>query len=67
MLEMGSRVKDKITGFVGVITARTEYLHGCDILFVEPRCSGFTGHEDSKSIKGQWFDTPRLETHPEGA
>lgn len=28
-IELGARVRDKITGFTGIVVARTEYLTGC--------------------------------------
>jgi len=33
---MGSKVKDKITGFEGTITAVTFYLYGCTQYLVQP-------------------------------
>ena len=29
MIKLGNKAKDKITGFVGIAVARTEYLTGC--------------------------------------
>lgn len=28
-IKLGDKVKDKITGFVGIAVARTEYINGC--------------------------------------
>ncbi len=28
-VELGDKVKDKITGFIGIAVARTEFLNGC--------------------------------------
>jgi hypothetical protein len=55
MIELGTRVKDSITGFSGVATARTEYLYGCVRVAVEP-----TELKDGKPIESVWFDEQRL-------
>ena len=34
---LGSEVKDKITGFKGVIRVRSEYLTGCNVYGVQPQ------------------------------
>ena len=34
-VQLGSRVKDSITGIIGIVTARTEYLHGTPCVCVE--------------------------------
>jgi len=36
MISLGSTVRDVITGFTGVVTARTEYLYSMPILRVQP-------------------------------
>ncbi len=28
-IALGAKVKDRITGFTGIVTGRREYLHGC--------------------------------------
>jgi hypothetical protein len=56
MIKLGNHVKDSITGFAGVATARTEHLYGCVQICVEP-----AGLEpDGKLIKSEWFDEQRL-------
>lgn len=55
MIELGSKVKDKVTGFEGIATARTEWLTGCVRISVQPivRKGG--------SLKAEeWFDESRL-------
>ena len=37
MVELGSTVKDKISGVVGVAVSRTEYLNGCVQYAVMPK------------------------------
>jgi len=36
-IELGDKVKDINTGFVGIVTARTEFLNGCVQFNVIPR------------------------------
>ena len=36
MLEMGQEAKDKITGFKGILTARHQYITGCDQYAITP-------------------------------
>ena len=56
-LKLGSKVKDKITGFTGIITGKAEYLTGCNQYVVQPQCS-----KDNKGSypEAQWFDEGRL-------
>lgn len=53
--ELGKRYKDKITGFEGVATQRTEYLDGCHHV-------GLQGpvNNDGKVPGIEYFDEPRL-------
>jgi len=53
---LGQTVKDRISGFSGVVTGRTEYLFANVRVEVTPRVviEGAPG-------KGQWFDEERLE------
>ncbi|HEX7125031.1 MAG TPA: hypothetical protein VF406_04540 [Thermodesulfobacteriota bacterium] len=56
MIELGVAVKDKITGFRGIVTGRAQYITGCDQYLVTP-------HADEKGdLKdGRWFDEQRLD------
>ena len=54
--ELGSTVKDTITGFKGTVTARVEYISGYANYRVEPNHLA----TDGKVIKGEWFDEARL-------
>lgn len=36
MIKLGDKVKDKISGFEGLATARSEFLYGCVRILVEP-------------------------------
>lgn len=52
---LGLTVKDRITGFTGVVTGYVEYLTGCNqCLLVPPMHEG-------KRMEAEWFDVQRLE------
>ena len=50
--KLGDRVRDWVTGYVGVASARVEYLNGCVQFCVEPEygTQGFSGYENSPYI-----------------
>lgn len=52
----GDRVKDKITGFEGIVTARCVYITGCNQLLVQPQSAGGT-----EMPKANWIDEDRCE------
>ena len=52
--ENGVTVRDKVTQFEGVITARSDHLHGCNRYFVNPPVV------DGKMMEGYWFDEDSL-------
>lgn len=54
-IKLGSKVRDNITGFEGIAVARTEHLHGCARITIEP-----TKLKDGKPIDAQWFDEQRV-------
>ena len=51
--EMGRTGKDKITGFVGTITGRSEYINGCVHLMLEAKAK-----PGMKPVHA-WFDADR--------
>lgn len=55
MINLGSKVKDKITGFSGVVTGFVTYLSGFNQALVVPRVG-----KDGAFKDGQWFDEQRL-------
>ena len=55
MVKLGDRVVDTLTGFSGVVTARTEYIYGCVQLLVVPR-----ELKDGVPSEGQWIDEQRF-------
>lgn len=55
MIELGSQVKDKVTGFIGIATAHARNITGCDTIYIQPVID-----KDGKLSDGQWFDVNRL-------
>lgn len=61
MIELGKEGKDRITGFVGIVTARHTYITGCDQYTLTPK-----KNEDG-DIKDQYsFDEGRVEVIGDG-
>lgn len=56
MVRIGDRVRDRINGFSGVATGRTEYLNGCRQFLVKPDKL----KEDGGTIDGLWIDEQNL-------
>ena len=56
-VNLGDKVKDKVSGFTGIATARHEYLNGCVRISVD---SDKLGKEGAK-IEGYVFDEPQLD------
>lgn len=54
MIALGTKVKDVITGFSGVVTGRVEYLTGCNQLLVTPAIA-----KDGSARESCWFDEQR--------
>ena len=53
---MGYEVKDKVTGFEGVVTSVSFDLYGCIQCVVTPKLN-----KDGKKEDSHWFDYHRLE------
>jgi hypothetical protein len=56
MIQLGSLVRDTISGFEGIAMARADYLTACTTYAVAAK-----GLHEGKPIAWQWFDEPRLE------
>lgn len=61
MQNFGKEGKDKITGFVGIITARCDYMYGCGQYCLTAKLD-----KDGKTQDGKWFDVGRIEIIGEG-
>lgn len=55
-IELGIEVKDKVTGFKGIVVGHCAYLTGCDQYLIQPK-------SDKPGVKPEphWFDDNRLE------
>lgn len=56
MINIGDRVKDKVTGFEGIVVAETNWLNGCTRCGVQSLTL-----KDGIPIDLVWFDRPQLE------
>ena len=48
MIQLGDRVKDKVTGFEGIAVARTEWLYGCIRIEVQAKVKTNGEIEDAR-------------------
>ena len=59
MVKLGQMVQDRMTGFKGIVMARTEYLNGCVQVLVQPKgCD-----KEGKPKESQWMDEQRFTAH----
>lgn len=56
MIELGDKVKDKVSGFTGIVIGMTKWLHGCNRMIVQPVVG-----KDGKLPDSAQFDEPQLE------
>ena len=56
MFELGEVLKDKVTGFKGVVMGRTEYFTDCTHYGLQSQ-----ELKDGKPLGWEWFDETRLE------
>lgn len=56
MKNLGDEVKDTITGFKGIVVARTEWLNGCARVTVQPQKL----KSDGTPVESQTFDEFQL-------
>jgi hypothetical protein len=54
-VELGSEVKDLVTGFQGVAVARTQFLNGCYRITIQPPLD-----KEGKVPESETFDEPQL-------
>ena len=53
--DLGAKVKDTVTGFTGIITSRTQWIHNCNVYGLQP-----TALKDGEVRKRDHFDEPQL-------
>ena len=56
-IEIGDRIRDKITSFEGIATGLAEYLNGCRQFLITPEKTD----KEGKKIDGLWIDEQTLE------
>ena len=56
MIQLGSKVRDNITGFQGIAISRVIFLNGCERICIQPQ----ELHE-GKPIESQYFDIQQVE------
>jgi len=56
MIELGDKVKDRITGLVGIATGVTKWLYGCTRFAIQPQ-----EIKDGKPAELWWVDEPQVE------
>jgi len=54
-IKIGDKVRDKITGFEGTVTADIKYMYGCRQFQVTPDVD-----ENGNQRKHDWIDEPQL-------
>ncbi len=60
-LELGLKAKDKISGMTGILTARCEFLTGCNRYCISPQ-----ELKDGRPIEGMYFDEEQIEIISDG-
>lgn len=60
-IKLGLEVKDKVTGFKGIVIGQTKWLTGCDQSIVKAKAKA-----DALPLDGQWFDDGQLDVIGEG-
>lgn len=56
MINLGDKVKDVVSGFVGIAVSRHSYLNGCARIGVQPEVD-----KDGKLPEYETFDEPQLQ------
>ena len=57
MINLGDKVKDKVSGLVGIATERREYLNGCIQYVIQPKID-----KDGKMPDGWSIDSQQIES-----
>jgi hypothetical protein len=54
-IKLGQKVRDKVTGLVGIATCRSTFLTGCDRIAIQPEAGS-----DGKVPNSYYVDEPQL-------
>ena len=60
-IQLGDEVKDIVSGFTGIATAKTEFLNGCVRVSIDPPVD-----KEGKHVDGRWFDQEQVEVIQRG-
>ena len=60
MIKLGDKVRDKITGFMGIAVAKTEFLNGCIQFNVLPKGDKINKMPDEMSIDEQSLEIVKV-------
>jgi len=52
-IKLGSKVRDNISGFTGIAIGRTEWLHGCARITIQPPVDKDGKHQDAATFDEQ--------------
>lgn len=55
-IQLGNKVRDKVSGFRGIAIGRAVYLNGCTHIMIQP-----TLDKDGKYVDAHWFDDVQLQ------
>lgn len=56
-INLGEKVKDRVTGLVGEVHCVSDWLYGCRRIGIQP----YGLDKDGTPVDVEWFDEPRLE------
>ena len=62
-IKLGVRIKDRVTGFEGIVTARVEYLNGCIQYCITPKMGE---DKEAKMPAGEYVDVGQVTYVNEG-
>lgn len=65
MIELGDKVRDKVTGYEGIATSKTEFLNGCIQVEVTPKIKRGSNPKP-EDIVGMGIDIQQLERVGDG-
>lgn len=60
-VELGDKVRDKVTGFTGIAVSRIFWLYGCNRIGIQPPVG-----KDGKRPETEYFDEPQCEVVKKG-
>ncbi len=63
MVQLGDKIRDRINGFTGICTGRSEFIFGCVQVLVAP----LTVTPEGKHPDSVWLDEARVEVVAKGA